>query len=259
MTYRFILIFTILIFTNFTSKACSCNNSENTFTHLLEANHVFLATVMSASDCGDNNKYEYELYVEVNYKGTLSESQKIYTDCVTSCGFQLEKGKRIIFFTDLENNTVNFCDKKIEFSDTAFIPVKKYLDKIKYTKLDYLELSEGTNKTDFKAKLMVQDGKVNGVVNIYDRQGNITLKGLIQNGKMQGYFEIRTYTETFNEVWSGNYKNGERHGNWVYKSTSKTESRENKYILYIYNNGEITEVTDLDKAAQLEKYKPKKI
>lgn len=258
MKYRIILIFSVLIFTKFNSKACNCNSYENTFTQLLESKHVFLATVMSVSDCGDNNKYEYELYVEMNYKGTLSESPKVYTDCVTSCSFQIEKGKRFIFFTNLEDNVINFCDKRIEFSDTAFIPVKKYLDKIKYTKLDYLELSQGANNNDFKAKMMVQDGKVNGVVNIYDKAGNTTLKGLIQNDKMEGYFEIRTFSETIDEVWTGNYKTGERHGNWVYKSTAKTESGDNKYILYLYDNGEIIEVTDLSQAAQLEKYEPKR-
>lgn len=256
--YRIITVLSILMFANITSKACSCNKTENTFAHLLDSEHIFLATVMSASECGTNNKYEYELYVENNYKGTLSETIKAYTDCVTSCGFQLEAGKRVIFFTNFENNTINFCDLKIEFSDTTFIPVKKFLDKIKGTKLDYLELSDGRNNTGYKAKMMVQDGKVKGIVNIYDKQGNSTLKGLIQNGKMEGYYEIRNFSDTGEETWTGNYKNGERIGSWVYKYSPKDKAEKNKFILYIYENGEVIDRSDLDQAAQLEKYEPKK-
>ncbi|NJN77328.1 MAG: hypothetical protein HC803_02555 [Saprospiraceae bacterium] len=171
------------ILMNLSSKACNCQDFDNSFIHLLESNHVFLATVMSSSECNENNKYEYELYVEANYKGTLPETKKVYTDCVTSCEFQLEKGSRVIFFTDLMNDNVNFCDLRIAFSDSSFIPIKKYLDKMRDTKLDYLELHEGRDQTGFKSKMMVQDGNVNGLVNIYDAKGNIAVKGLVKNGK----------------------------------------------------------------------------
>jgi hypothetical protein len=256
--YRIILVLSVLLFANINVKACTCNSSENTFTHLLTSKHIFLATIITASECGANNKYEYELYIEVNYKGTLPETQKIYSDCVTSCGFQLEAGKRIIFFTDMERNTISFCDLRIEFSDTAFIPTKKYLDKIKYTKLDYLELSDRPNNDGYKAKMMVQDGKVKGIVNVYDKQGNTTLKGLIQDGKMEGYYEIRSFSDTGEESWTGNYKNGERIGSWIYKNSPKDKAEKSKFILYIYENGEVVDKSDLDKAAQLEKYEPKK-
>jgi hypothetical protein len=256
--YRIITILSILIFANFTSKACTCNNSENTFTHLLASEHVFLATIMSVSECGTNNKYEYEFYIENNYKGTLPETQKAYSDCVTSCGFQLKVGKRVIFFSNFENNTLNFCDLRIEFSDTAFIPVKKNLDKIKGTKLDYLELYDGRDNTGYKAKLMIQDGRVNGIVNIYDKQGNTTLKGLIQNEKMEGYYEISSFSDTGEEIWTGDYKNGERIGSWVYKYSPKDKAEKNKFILYVYENGEVIDRSGLDQATQLEKYDPKK-
>jgi antitoxin component YwqK of YwqJK toxin-antitoxin module len=255
--YRTIIVLSILILVNITSKACTCNNIEHTFTHLLESKYVFLATVISISECGLNNKYEYELRIETNYKEALPETKMVYTDCVTSCAFQLKKGKQFIFFTNLKSEMINFCDLRIESSDTAFSMVKKYLNQIKSTKLDYLELSDGWNNNNYKAKMMVQDGKVKGVVNVYNKQGNTILKGLIQNGKMEGYYEIRYFSDG-EESWTGNYKNGERVGSWVYKYSAKNKEKINKYILYIYENGEVVDRSDLDQAAQLEKYEPKK-
>lgn len=242
---------------NLSSKACNCQDFDNSFIHLLESNHVFLATVMSSSECNENNKYEYELYVEANYKGTLPETKKVYTDCVTSCEFQLEKGSRVIFFTDLMNDNVNFCDLRIAFSDSSFIPIKKYLDKMRDTKLDYLELHEGRDQTGFKSKMMVQDGNVNGLVNIYDAKGNIAVKGLVKNGKMEGYYEIRKFTKEGEAIWTGDYKNGERDGNWVYKYTAKDKKIKDKFILYVYENGEIIKESDLGIDAQLEEFAPK--
>ena len=255
---RIILLFGILLFTNNISTACKCQDYGNSFLHLLESNHVFLATIMSVSDCGDNNKYEYELYIESNYKGTLPETKKVYTDCVTSCAFQLEKGSRVIFFTDLTNDNINFCDLQIAFSDANFILTKKYLDKIKYTKLDYLELYERKDGNIFRSKMMVQDGFVNGVVNIYDKDGNTAVKGLVKNGKMEGYYEIRNFSDNGEEVWTGDYKDGNRDGNWVYKYTSNIKNARNQFILYTYEKGEVIKRSDLAIEAQLEEYEPKK-
>ena len=75
---------------------------------------------------------------------------------------------------------------------------------------------------------------------------------------MEGYYEIRTFSDTGEEVWSGNYKNGERDKKWVYKYIPKDKTKKNKFILYDYENGEVTEISDLNQAAQLEKYEPKK-
>ncbi len=258
--YRFILVFSLFAFINPIAKACNCQAKDNSFIHLLESEYVFLATVMESFECGDNNTYEHELDIETIYKGTLPTTKKVYTDCITSCAFKLEKGSQIIFFTNLENNNIKFCELRIQFSDTSFFAIKKYLDKIKDVKLDYITLQETPSGKGFTAKMMAQDGKVNGVVNVYNEEGNTTIKGLVKNGKMEGYYEIKKFSDEVDEIWSGNYKNGEREGKWIYKYIGKTESSDrSRFMLYVYEKGEIIQQTDLSKEAQLEKYQSEKV
>lgn len=243
---------------SFSSEACKCSNYDNSFLYLLEANHVFLATVKSVAECGDENTYEHELYIETNYKGELPEITKVATDCVTSCAFNLKEGHRAIFFTNLNNNTISFCDLQIAFSDSSFVSIKEYLDLMKYTTLNYLEFYEKRNKTGFKAKVTVQDGNVNGVVNIYNPNGKLVVKGLMKEGKMQGYYELLFFKPEGIERWTGNYKDGLRTGEWVYKFTPKDKNKKKTFILYSYQNGTIIKEANLSVEAQLEDNAPKK-
>ena len=87
--------------------------------------------------------------------------------------------------------------------------------------------------------------------------GNLVLKGLMKDGLMQGYFEITNFTKEFSEYWTGDYKNGERIGNWIYKKISKENTESIEYILYMYEDGEIVKKLDLDTEAQLKLYEPK--
>lgn len=255
---KFTLLLSVLLLMSFSSEACKCNNYDNSFIHLLESNHVFLATVMAVSECGDNNTYEHQLQVEANYKGILPQNKKVYSDCATSCAFRLKEGDRVIFFSDLNNDNIGFCDLQIFFTDSSFLAIKENLEIMKYTKLDYLEFYENASKTGYKAKLTVQDGTVNGVVKVFNEAGKEVVKGMVKNGKMEGYYEILLFKEDGIERWTGNYENGERSGDWIYKFIPYDEEKENEFILYMYRNGEIIEETMLSIEAQLEKYELKK-
>jgi len=209
-------------------------------------------------DCEEDNRFEHELWIESTYKGDLPEFKKVYTDCITSCAFNLKKGGRYIFFTDLIGNNIEFCELRIKGTNEKFINAKNNLDKIKDAKLDYVKLYENRDTTiGCSAKLMAQNGRINGIVNIYDINGSLILKGLMKNGKMEGYFEIANFTEEFSEHWTGDYKNGEKIGNWVYKKIIKRETESIKYILYVYEDGEVVKKFNLDTEAQLKLYEPK--
>ncbi len=238
--------------------ACSCSNYDNSFLYLVEAKHVFLATVMNVSTCGDLNKFEYNIWVETNYKGSLPAMHTIYTDCATSCTFQLEKGGRYLLFSDLVNNTIEFCELRIAASDTTFIPTKLYLDAVKYTRLDYITLHDRLDKKGFSAKMTVNSGVLDGIVNIYNPVGQLILKGMLIEGKQQGYFEIHQNSESYREVWMGNYQKGERKGNWIYKKIAKEKGKRNEYIIYVYENGEIVKELKMDTETQLQAYEPNK-
>jgi len=254
---RLLLILTLSTI-SISSWACRCANTENIFFELLEAEYVFLATVTTVSDCKEDNRFEHELWIESVYKGELPEFSNVYTDCITSCAFNLKKGSRYIFFTDLVGNNIEFCELRIEGTDENFINTKRNLDKIKDAKLDYVKLYEHRDTTiGYSARLMAQSGRINGIVNIYNNKGNLVLKGLMKNGKMQGYFEITNFTKEFSEYWTGDYKNGERIGNWIYKKISKSNTDNIEYILYMYEDGEIVKKLDLDTDAQLKLYEPK--
>ncbi|MFK7950003.1 MAG: hypothetical protein AB8G11_20605 [Saprospiraceae bacterium] len=244
---------------NTTVEACKCQKHDNSFMYLLESKHVFLGTVMSTKACGDNNKFEYQFFIDDSYKGELNVKETLYSDCVTSCSFQLEKGQRYLIFSDLNKKNIGFCDYIIPFSDTSFAVIKSYLDEIAYARLEYLELFETIDKSGYKAKLTVLNGKIRGVVNLFDNEGNHILQGVMRDGKMQGYYEIRKFGEEQEEVWTGNYKNGKRVGDWVCKAIPKGGSKkEDQYILYQYKAGEIIKVSNLSVKAQLEEYEPKK-
>lgn len=255
------LLFLLISFAMFHTalNACNCLKHDNSFMYLLESKHVFLGTVMSTTECGDNNKFEYQFFIDDNYKGELNTKETLYSDCVTSCSFQLEKGQRYIIFSDLDNKTIGFCDYIVPFSDSAFVPVKTYLDKIAYARLDYLELFETNDESGYKAKLTVLNGEIRGVVNLFDEAGHTILQGIMKNGQLQGYCEIRSFGATETEIWTGNYENGKRIGDWVYKATPKDDRKTaNRYILYQYEAGEVANVADITVEAQLEEYEPKK-
>jgi hypothetical protein len=243
----------------FSSWACRCASTENIFIELLEAKYVFLATVNKVSDCQEDNRFEHELWIESVYKGKLPEFKNVYTDCITSCAFNLRKGSRYIFFTDLVGNNIEFCELRMQGTDDNFINAKKNLDKIKDAKLDYVKLYESRDTiAGYSAQLMAQNGRINGIVNIFNNKGALVLKGLMKNGKMQGYFEIINFTEAFTEYWTGDYKNGERIGNWNYKKIFNESPQKVEYIQYIYEDGEIVKKIDLDAEAQLKLYEPNK-
>lgn len=256
---KIVVLLIIVTSFSFSSEACKCEKHDNTFMYLLESDYVFLATAMSVSECGDNNKYEHEFWIEDGFKGELPTRKTIFTDCITSCSFQLKEGERYLIFSDLLNDNINFCDFVVPFSDSSFLLIKKYLDQIAYERLNYLELYETDDKSGYKAQLMIQDGEVRGVVNLFDEAGNIILKGLMGDGKMQGYYEIKHFGITEDKVWTGNYKDGKRTGDWVCKVIPKGDPKnEKRFILYQYQAGEIIKISDLSMKAQLEEQEPKK-
>ena len=215
-------------------------------------NRVFYSPEASIDSSID--PFSNQAFVEKNYKGKLDFRTTLYSDCITSCSFQLEKGERYLIFSDLNNGNIDFCDYIIPFSDSTFMLIKSYLDEIAYVRLDYLELFETADKSGYKAKLTILNGEVNGVVNLFDEAGNTVLKGIVNNGQMQGYYEIRTFGTTEDEIWTGNYKNGKRTGDWVYKAIAKDGTQKvNRYILYQYEAGEVVKEADLSMEAQLKK------
>jgi hypothetical protein len=253
------LLISVVMLNVSSTEACECQRYDNSFMYLLESKNVFLATVTEVEECGENNKISHQAFVEKNYKGKLDFRTTLYSDCITSCSFQLEKGERYLIFSDLNNGNIDFCDYIIPFSDSTFMLIKSYLDEIAYVRLDYLELFETADKSGYKAKLTILNGEVNGVVNLFDEAGNTVLKGIVNNGQMQGYYEIRTFGTTEDEIWTGNYKNGKRTGDWVYKAIAKDGTQKvNRYILYQYEAGEVVKEADLSMEAQLKKYEPVK-
>lgn len=254
---KIIILLIIVTSFSFSSEACKCDRHDNSFMYLLESDYVFLGTVMSIDECGDNNKTGHEFWIEDGFKGNLPIRKTIFTDCITSCSFQLKEGERYLVFSDLLNDNINFCDFVVPFADSSFLLIKKYLDEITYERLNYLDLYETEDESGYKARVMVQNGQVRGVVNIFDEAGNIVLKGLMGNGQMQGYYEIKHFGITENEIWTGNYKNGKRIGDWIYKATVNDDAKtEKRFILYKYEAGEIVKVSDLSMEAQLEEYEP---
>lgn len=256
--YKVLFLLISVVTLNLSAEACECQRHDNSFMYLLESKHVFLGTVSKVEECGDNNKFAHQVFIEKNYKGELNFKETLYTDCATSCAFHLEEGQRYLIFSDLNNDNVGFCDYLLPFSDSSFQMIKSYLDEIAYARLDYLELFETADKSGYKAKLTILNGEVRGVVNLFDEAGNHILQGIVRDGQMQGYYEIRTFGTTENEIWTGNYKNGKRVGDWVYKATSKGDKKTHRYILYQYEAGEVVKTSDLSMEAQLEKYEPKK-
>ena len=79
-----------------------------------------------------------KLYAESIYKGKLSNKLIVYTDCVTSCKFKLEEGKTYLFFTDLNNNNIGVCERRLVEDSEGYKHTYEYLNRIKTT--NYNEL-----------------------------------------------------------------------------------------------------------------------
>lgn len=235
--------------------ACNCSVQDESFLEYLEKKHVFMAYSTDSKDCNDNNKYEMTLNVIDNYKGKLPRTITAYTDCATSCSFKLDEGVVYLFFTNLVNNNIDFCELRIRATDDNFVRVKDYLDVIKATKLDYVEVKGVENQVIARAPVF--NGKVNGLLQVYYPDGKLRIRGMFIKGQRNGNFEINEHTAEHHVQWKGDYKNGERHGKWIHKKVHKLTEKPIAYILYEYEDGEIVDRKSLDKATQIELYTPK--
>lgn len=250
---RILTSLTLFLLAFSTAFACRCKMDDAKLAYFLDAKYVFRADVEAASDCGENNKYEYELEVEQVYKGELEEEIKVYTDCITSCAFQLEAGKTYIFFTDLINDNIGFCEYRLTKGDAEYKNTRKFLKKIKDTRLDYLSIQ---NKDGSKiGEIQIQDGKINGLAKVYNSDGSLCRRGMYIKGIPSGGFEINKIKNSSKERWTGDYKDGQRIGMWIH-ITEKDDTISYEHIFY--EDGEIIDRHLMDAKSQIERYSPKK-
>lgn len=249
---RLFTTFTLFLLGMSTAFACRCKVDDAKLLYFLDAKYVFRADVEAASDCGENNKYEYELEVEEVYKGELEEEIKVYTDCITSCAFQLEVGKTYIFFTDLINNNIGFCEYRLTKADADYKNTKKFLKKIKNTRLDYLVINDKEgNKI---GEIQIQDGKVNGLAKVYYPDGTLRKRGMYIKGVPSGGFEINEVRANSKERWTGDYENGQRVRMWIH-ITEQADSLAYEHVFY--EDGEIVDRHLMDADSQIKRYSPK--
>jgi len=250
---RIFTTLTLLLVCLSAAYACRCKMDEAKLLYFLDSKYVFKADVEAASDCGDNNKYEYSLEVEDVYKGELEEEINVYTDCITSCSFQLEVGKTYIFFTDLINNNIGFCEYKLTKDDAEYKNTKKFLTKIADTRLDYLVINDKDGNK--MGEIQIQDKKLNGVTKIYYPDGTLRQRGMFIKGIPSGGFEITEIKKDSKEHWTGDYENGQRVRMWIHITTAKDGKISYEHIFY--EDGEVVERYLLDEESQIKRYSPK--
>lgn len=234
--------------------ACRCSMDEASLIYFVEAKYVFRAGVASASDCGENNKYEYRLEIDDVYKGELASEITVYTDCITSCAFQLEAGKTYLFFTDLINNNIGFCEYKLTRNDKEYRNTRQYLDLIQKTKLDFLTIKDSEDRK--MGELQIRDGKLDGVTKIYYPNGDIRMEGLFIKGVATGNFEITLQRSNYKDYWQGDYKEGMRIGMWRHITYQNDGKKLYEHVFY--EDGEIVDRQLMDADSQIERYSPKK-
>lgn len=236
------------------SWGCRCLQEDAEFMHFINFKYVFLGYVCTVNDCGDNNKYEVKMYVESVYKGQLSNKLQVYTDCVTSCKFKLESGKTYLFYTNLNNNTIGFCERRLSEDDSDFKRTHDYLNKIKTTNYNSVDIEHDSSKI---AKLTVRSGALDGLVEVYYPDGKMRLKGVYVKGQAYGNFEITNHDKRFVQVWSGNYENDEREGKWVYKRMDKEDKKQMIYEIITYKQGEEIDRLEITENDQVKFYEGK--
>lgn len=246
---------TLLFLQITTTLACTCNKSDESFLEYIEKEHVFMAYSTNSKECNDNNKYELNLNIIDSYKGSLPRTITAYTDCATSCSFKLEEGVVYLFFTNFINNNIDFCELRIRATDDQFMRVKDYLDAIKATKLDYIEVKGAKEQVIVRAPVL--NGKVNGLLQMYYPNGELRLQGMLIKGQRSGNFEVHERFETYTIIWKGDYIKGEREGQWVYKKKYTDVETPMEYALVQYEEGEEVSRRQLDKASQIELYDKK--
>jgi hypothetical protein len=236
-----------------TVSACRCVMDDAKLFYYIDAKYVFKAEVETASDCGDNNKYEYKLEVDKVYKGELEDEITIYSDCITSCSFQLEAGKTYLFFTDLINGNLGFCEYRLSKSSPDYKAAIKYLGLIERTNLDFLKIKDAKDQP--LGDIQVVNGQVDGLVKLYFPDGSLRLRGLYIKGVPNGNFEMTEKMLRSTEKWAGDYKNGQRSGRWIriFKD-NKTSLHEHIF----YEDGEIVDRYVVNLEAQLDRFAPKK-
>ncbi len=247
-----ILTFSLLFIGITAAMACRCRMDDAKLLYFLDSKYVFKADVEAAADCGDNNKYEYELEVEDVYKGELEEEIKVYTDCITSCAFHLEVGKTYIFFTDLINNNIGFCEYKLKKGDDDYKTTKKFLAQIADTRLDYLTINDKDGNK--MGEIQIQDGKLNGLAKVYYPDGTLRRRGMFIKGIPSGGFEFNEITANSKEHYTGDYENGQRVRMWIHISEKDGKT---SYEHIFYEDGEIVERHLMDAESQIKRYSPK--
>ena len=235
-----------------TVSACRCVMDEAKLFYYIDSEYVFKAEVETVSDCGDNNKYEYLLGIDKVYKGELEDEITIYSDCITSCSFKLETGKTYIFFTDLINNNLGFCEYRLSKGSPNYKAVINYLDLIERTKLDFLRIKNAKGQP--LGDLQVADGKLDGLVKLYFPDGSLRLRGVYIKGLADGNFEITEKMLSNVEKWSGDYKKGQRTGRWI-RVFKRNKTALHEHIFY--EDGEIVDRYVVDLESQVDRFMPK--
>jgi len=245
----FILLFSIIA----SSFACRCMLDEARLTYFVTNKYVFRAEVEKVTEC-QNNKYEYRIDVERVYKGDLEDEKiNVYTDCITSCAFQLEEGKEYIFFTDLQNNNIDFCEYRVAKGDPDYDYTKKYLERVADTELDYLVIED--NKENKLGEMQIRDGNIDGLVKLFYPTGEVHMRGMFINGIQTGGFEILRLRGKNKDFWQGDYENGNRVRMWIHITTKA--NGEKLYEHVFYEDGEEVERHKLDPESQIKLYSPK--
>lgn len=232
--------------------ACRCIYDEAEFSYFINAKYVFRAEIKEVFDC-ENNKYKYRLDVEEVFKGKLKEKIEIYTDCITSCAFLLEKNKDYLFFTDLMNDNIDFCEYRLSSDEEDYKNTLSYLQKIAKTKLDFLEIKNKDKKKI--GELQIQEGKIDGLVKVFYPTGEMRLRGMYIHGIKTGSFEITQLKGKDSYFWKGDYENDVRVRTWIH-----IIRKANGTVLYehiFYEDGEEIERHKLDKESQILQYAPR--
>ena len=245
------LAFLFLIISS--SSACRCMLDDARLTYFVTSKYVFRAEVETVSECQDN-KYEYRIDVERVYKGDLSDEKiNVYTDCITSCAFQLEEGKEYIFFTDLQNNNIDFCEYRLAKGEPEYNYTKKYLEKVADTELDYLVIENENEK--IIGEMQVRDGHIDGLVKLFYPTGEVHMRGMFIKGIQNGGFEILRLRKEYKDFWQGDYENGQRVRMWIHIITKTNGDKLYEHIFY--EDGEEVERHKLDQESQIKQYSPK--
>ncbi len=235
------------------SSACRCMLDDAKLTYFVTNKYVFRAEVEAVTECQDN-KYEYRIDIERVYKGDLKDEKiNVYTDCITSCAFQLEEGKEYIFFTDLLNNNIGFCEYRLGKDNSAYDYTKKYLEKVADTELDYLVIqNENNNKI---GEMLIRDGHIDGLVKLFYPTGEVHMRGMFIKGVQNGGFEILRLQNGDRDFWQGDYEHGLRVRMWIHIITKVNGDKLYEHVFY--KDGEEVERHKLDQESQLKQYSPK--